>query len=300
MKHRKPIEIVPNVEILCSYGCDKIAKFINVRGTTYICSPSFRGCPKYKKDKEMRCLEKTGYKNTISNPVVRKKIQDTMITKYGSTTPFGNKEILQKTRDTVKDKYGVDNVFELSSVKDKIKRSNIEIFGVENVSQNNDIKKKKVETCLKNYGVENPNQSPVVMERTVKTNIKRYGYRHPLQNPEIAERVMESGLQPKRYMMPSGEIFWIRGVEPMIVDDLLKRGYKESDIILKGKQKPTIKYINPEINKESFYFPDIYIVSENKIIEGKSKYTYELELEKNLAKQKACIEQGYNFEFIIL
>jgi hypothetical protein len=43
----------------------------------------------------------------------------------------------------------------------------------------------------------------------------------------------------------------------------------------------------------------VYIISENKIIEVKSKYTYELHKEKNLAKQAACLARFLNFEFRI-
>jgi hypothetical protein len=52
-------------------------------------------------------------------------------------------------------------------------------------------------------------------------------------------------------------------------------------------------------NKERVYFCDIYISKENKIIEVKSQYTYEKELERNILKKEACIRYGYAFEFWI-
>ena len=42
-----------------------------------------------------------------------------------------------------------------------------------------------------------------------------------------------------------------------------------------------------------------YLTDYNLIVEIKSSYTYECELEQNLLKQKACLEQGYDFIFII-
>jgi hypothetical protein len=48
------------------------------------------------------------------------------------------------------------------------------------------------------------------------------------------------------------------------------------------------------------YFPDIYIKSTNTIIEVKSQWTFDNWKEKNLAKEQACLQQGFNFEFIIL
>lgn len=59
----------------------------------------------------------------------------------------------------------------------------------------------------------------------------------------------------------------------------------------------TIKY---EIdNKYKIYHPDYFYEELNLIIEIKSSYTYEKDLEKNLLKQKSCLEKGYNFIFII-
>lgn len=49
--------------------------------------------------------------------------------------------------------------------------------------------------------------------------------------------------------------------------------------------------------KDRTYLPDIYIKSENKIIEVKSKWTYELELDKNNLKKETCLSIGLKFEF---
>ena len=47
------------------------------------------------------------------------------------------------------------------------------------------------------------------------------------------------------------------------------------------------------------YYADIYIKSENKIIEVKSDYTMEKDYDKNMTKWESCVEQGYEFEFWI-
>lgn len=78
--------------------------------------------------------------------------------------------------------------------------------------------------------------------------------------------------------------------------------YDESDIIVE------IKNINTEIgrltylyeNKYHTYIPDIYIKSTNTIIEVKSDWTYNLNVEKNELKKISCINNGFNFEFMIL
>ena len=45
---------------------------------------------------------------------------------------------------------------------------------------------------------------------------------------------------------------------------------------------------------------DIYIKSENKVIEVKSTYTFNKEKEKNLLKRKSVLNKNINFKFIIL
>jgi len=50
-------------------------------------------------------------------------------------------------------------------------------------------------------------------------------------------------------------------------------------------------------NNTRYYFPDIWIESENKIIEVKSDWTYKLHKESNIKKQEATVKAGYLFEF---
>lgn len=45
--------------------------------------------------------------------------------------------------------------------------------------------------------------------------------------------------------------------------------------------------------------PDFYFKDKNLIVEIKSKYYYNLHINKNIAKQAACLKQGYNFVFVI-
>lgn len=52
-------------------------------------------------------------------------------------------------------------------------------------------------------------------------------------------------------------------------------------------------------NKKRYYFPDFYLPTKDIIIEIKSQYTYNKELDKNLSKKQACISLGHNFIFII-
>lgn len=121
------------------------------------------------------------------------------------------------------------------------------------------------------------------------------------RDEKFACQRMETMFKYKDYELPSGRIVKLQGYEPQVLTELLKT-YSEDDIIVGVKEMNAaigrIKYTLNE--KESTYYPDFYIKSTHTIIEVKSKWTYEKWKEKNLAKEQACLQQGFNFEFIIL
>ena len=51
--------------------------------------------------------------------------------------------------------------------------------------------------------------------------------------------------------------------------------------------------------RDKVYFPDFYIPKYNLIVEVKSAYTYDKELDLNLTKKEWSIRSGYDFIFII-
>ena len=44
-------------------------------------------------------------------------------------------------------------------------------------------------------------------------------------------------------------------------------------------------------------YPDIYLISDNKIIEVKSEYTYKSAYSINIRKKQACLDLKISFEF---
>ena len=96
--------------------------------------------------------------------------------------------------------------------------------------------------------------------------------------------------------MPSGNIVNYQGYENYALDELLLN-YTEDQINNERFKIPIIKYILN--NKQYNYYPDIYIKSENKIIEVKSEWTYKCDLIKNILKALSTRKTGYNFEFWI-
>jgi hypothetical protein len=157
-------------------------------------------------------------------------------------------------------------------VREKGTKTILNTLGVENCSQSEIIKKKKENTCMKNFNVTNPSQHPSVMSKKNKTSFRK-----------------------KQYTMPSGIIREVMGYEPFALNDILKEGIIENDIITNTEDIPIIKYYYNNNNRT--HFVDIYIISKNLLIEVKSKgWTYDKFEMQNKLKQSAGKNAGYNYE----
>jgi hypothetical protein len=100
----------------------------------------------------------------------------------------------------------------------------------------------------------------------------------------ISEEKNLASYRWKDYFTPSGELRRIQGYEGKALDILLKL-YPESDVKTSIVDMPKITYEYKKVT--SRYYPDIYIPSENKVIEVKSTYTYQKELSRNIMKALA-------------
>jgi hypothetical protein len=171
--------------------------------------------------------------------------------------------------NTFNTKYGCHPA-KLQETKIKQENSNLEKHGVKFVSQNKDIRKKQIDTNTKKYGVE-----------------------HPCQNLEIQEKAQKNAKKYKEYKMPSGTIRKVQGYEPFALDTLVKT-YTEDQIKTERIDVPRIQY---EVDdKKKYYFPDIFIPHDNKLIEVKSTWTYKCKTDNIQLKAEACKAQGYNYE----
>ena len=91
-----------------------------------------------------------------------------------------------------------------------------------------------------------------------------------------------------------GELIRVQGYERFVIPGFLKK-YKRSDLRIGFEENDPIVYFFKGSERE--YYPDLYIVPENKIIEVKSDYSLRLDYEKNIAKRESCISKGFKFEF---
>lgn len=155
--------------------------------------------------------------------------------------------------------------------------------------------RKYAETMLKNYGVSNYFSSKEFREYIIKYNLDKYGVESQMQDPEVFMKNKKTRRDYRDYVCPSGDVRRIQGYEDMALDILLK-DYNESEIIdCKSKIPDFFYYLD---GKKKRYYPDIYIPSENKIIEIKSWWTYNKEVNRDLKKQ-SVLDSGYKYEFWI-
>ena len=268
------------------------------------------------------------------DPARNEKIKQTELKKYGGPHTQ-NKEFKKRLKEkypilpgsygsdehkkSVQEKYGVDNVFQVAEIKEKIKETNQERYGVDNPLQNDLIKEKvnltKIErygqagwnhvqtklTMTERYGVDNPLKSDIIREQIKKTCMERYGVKHVMQDPKIFDRCMKNQFKGnyklKDKIMPSGKIIKYQGYEGYVIQYLLDNEIAEDDLALERTGIPTISYHFE--GKDRRYYPDIFIKSKNMLIEVKSTWTFNREVEKNIAKHMASKDAGYHHIIII-
>ena len=197
-------------------------------------------------------------------------------------------------------------------------QTNLIKYGCKSVLQNTEIREKQKqtiilqdsytkarETCLERYGHKWAQQSEEVKAKIRATCKERFGVEFAIQNPEVFKRQQEATFQHHEYTLPSGKIIQYQGYEYFCLNELFeKEGIKEEDIITPHYQYeklPEVYYWDDETDTKRRYYPDFYIPSLNKIIEVKSRYTYEDDrfFRINNLKAQRCKSLGYNFEFRI-
>ena len=123
----------------------------------------------------------------------------------------------------------------------------------------------------------------------------RYGVYHPMHVQQIFDKTLNATYRRKEYELPDGKIIKVQGYENYAFDYIFAHNYSIADIEFK---LPELFYTFND--KKCRYYPDIFLKSENLLIEVKSTYTMECDKDKNILKQKATTDQGFNHEFWII
>lgn len=141
------------------------------------------------------------------------------------------------------------------------------------------------------------------LDKFMKTCMEKYGVSNVIQNKTIFARWTKSSLRGKKFIFPSGKEVKVLGYEPSCIKELLTH-YNEEDIITDPELIPIISYKKQYINKSgklaernSVYFPDIQLP--DRLVEVKSTYTLQIDIDNIIRKIEACNRDGHNLELWI-
>jgi hypothetical protein len=238
-----------------------------------------------KSDKEINKIQSKRIKTNLQKygvgiasklPEVIEKNKQSHIKNWGDYA-MRNKYIIEKRNGTLIERYGGVGMAS-EELYSKMKNTNMEKYGVEYYSSTNDWYDKCVRTALEKYGKE-------WVSKVDSINAKQ----------------QSGGYSYYDFEFPSGKVVRVQGYEPKVLAKLVV-DYSENDIIV-GVQNiiDEIGFFHYEYENETHrYYPDIYIKSQNRVVEVKSTYTFNKEKEKNLLKRESVLNKNINFNFIIL
>jgi hypothetical protein len=283
-------------------------------------------CPKHTLEKRKTTTqEKYGVDNVFQSEEIKEKSKTTMKKKYGVDHNMKKKEIVEKAKETnIRNHNGIHNLKDEKirkiaieahirihgyppgkspHIREKMKKTTKEHFGVDYPLESKEIHKKIRKNNLEKYGNENYIQSETGKRQMLdkygstcylqsdigkKHILAKYGVEYAIQNPIIFEKAKRSMFARKNYTMPSGNTVNVQGYEPFALDWIINEcGIKEDDICVDSLEIPTVWYTDQD-GRQRRYFPDIYIKSEDMLIEVKSEYTFHLEYRKNIKKFQAA------------
>jgi very-short-patch-repair endonuclease len=129
---------------------------------------SFKGFNKgYRQFCSIKCAS--------SSDLIKEKIKNVFIEKYGVDNPMKVSDIKNKGIKTNLEKYGVDNPIKSEIIKEKIKKTNELKYGFDNPFKDPSIKEKIKQTNLEKYGFNNPSKDPAIKEKIKQINLEKYG-----------------------------------------------------------------------------------------------------------------------------
>lgn len=256
----------------------------NIQNQNYFTCSKKCSREKYK----TTCLEKFGYDNTFKSPEIKERIKQTNVKTYGCENPFGNDLIKDKIEKTNIEKYGCKSPTQNKEIKEKIKETNKERYGVDSYTKTIECKNKVKSTNMERYGVVCSLHNKDINKKVIENNILKYGVKYPMQNENVFYKQRKSGYMIKTHKETG--LSYQGTYEKHFLDFCIDNNIS----VTRGKK---IDYIFE--NTSHKYYSDFYIEKWNLIVEIKSLWIYNIDLEKNIEKKKYTEIYGYNFLFVI-
>lgn len=227
-----------------------------------------------------KSIDKNGFYRCVE--CGRESAKKTCLFKYGVDNPTKSKQISKKISINYKNK----SESEKESMKENQKKTSFDKYGNWFVNTSS-YKKKVIETSIEKYGVDDYRKSDFFKNKVKKTIFEKYG----------VDNISHMTHEFKKSWFGNK----ITGLHSS--SNLKYQGSYELDFIEKYYNRLIIEKTNPiqyKLNENNHYYhPDFYLPEYNLIVEVKSSYTYEYDLDKNLAKKEYSIKGGFNFLFII-
>ena len=172
--------------ILKKYGVKNISnmKEINETKSNTWKNKTKEDIEKIVKIRQETSMEHFGVTVPSKSNVVKEKIKQTNLERYGVPTTLNIDSCRQSTTNTV--------ISKMSEIMKKRKETNLVKYGIEHTFQSERVKEKIKQTNLERYGVSNPAESENIYKKIKHTNLERYGTIYPLQNQDIKDSLIKT------------------------------------------------------------------------------------------------------------
>ena len=226
----------------------------------------------------------------VEFPLQAKEIQDkislTFMRTLGATRPFLSETFLESMKEKyghewfcctkafkeiMLEKYGSEHYV----TSDHCKKQMMDRFGSEHYVTSDHCKKQMIDRFGSEYFITSQKYRDYML--------KTYGAESAMQCPELFRKAQASSFCRKPYVSPDGKTFMVLGYEGVAIDDILKQEGVKTFYAGEDVEIPVFQYTGDD-DKTHFYYPDVYIPDENRVIEIKSVYVYNRDPEKTLFK----------------
>lgn len=141
-----------------------------------------------KEKMQNRIMKKYGVDHYSKTSEYREKFIKTSKERYGHENPSQSKEIKNKMIELNREKYGTDYYFQTDDFREKYSATMSSKYGVENPFQSDEVKNKIKESNNRNLGVDYPTQSPHVINTMKTNNMKKYGVENVSQMEDVKHK----------------------------------------------------------------------------------------------------------------
>ena len=197
-KHKKPPRKQSLSEDLIDLIYDKTQKFLpedaSLRERIFCLYHNLQRrplCPVCKErelhfnDEKFRYAYGCSQKCIQKNKVVRQKVEETNLQRYGVKHSMQSDIVKQKAKQSLLEHYGVDHPMKSDIIKQKIKETNLKKYGEVSYSKTQQFKEFMRSFMHSTKGQE-------ILAKVKVTNNIRYAVDYPLQNDQLRKRALDS------------------------------------------------------------------------------------------------------------